>query len=61
MTEKKEMFFMTAIFGVEMTINVAGPSIDGYLEWLDQNHGASPLYHGKNTIVGPWPVSPPNT
>jgi hypothetical protein len=47
-TKQMELYFVLALFGVEMTINVAGPIIDGYLKWLAENGGASPLYSGKN-------------
>jgi hypothetical protein len=47
-TERLEFYFVLALFGVEMTINVAGPIIDGYLEWLQKHNDASPLYYGKN-------------
>lgn len=43
-----EWFFVLALFGLELTINVGGPDISGYLAWLDANSGASPLYWGKN-------------
>jgi len=48
MTDRHEMYFVLALFGEELTINMGGPHLDGYHEWLKQNDGASPLYHGKN-------------
>lgn len=33
-TDSHELYFVIAIFGVEYTINLAGPYIDGYKEWL---------------------------
>lgn len=43
-----EWFHVVVIFGIEFTINLGGPEIDGYLRWLDSNRGVSPLYIGKN-------------
>jgi hypothetical protein len=48
-TDLGEMYFVLVLYGVEMTINLAGPSIEGYEDWLEQNGGVSPLYHGKNS------------
>ncbi|MBK1884699.1 hypothetical protein JIN85_19970 [Luteolibacter pohnpeiensis] len=39
-----EMFAVIAIFGIEYTINLGGPEIEGFLEWLDTNGHASYLY-----------------
>jgi hypothetical protein len=36
---------------VEMTINVAGPLIDGYLDWLKRHNDVSSLYCGKNACA----------
>ena len=47
-TEQLEYYFVLALFGVEMAINVGGPVIDGYLKWLQEHDGVSPLYYGKN-------------
>lgn len=52
-TEQGELYFILAIFGVEMAINMGGPSIEGYEAWLNENEDASPLYHGKNAAGGP--------
>ena len=48
MTEEHELFFIVAIFGLELTINMGGPEINGYKKWLNANDDLSPLYHGKN-------------
>lgn len=50
MTDKSELYYVLAIFGLELTINVGGPDIDGYIQWLAENRSASPLYSGKNNI-----------
>jgi hypothetical protein len=43
-----EWYFILAIFGLELSINLGGPEIDGYLQWLQEHHNVSPLYYGKN-------------
>ena len=53
-TEKSEWFFVLAIFGYEFAINIAGPAIDGYADWLAAHQHASPLYAGKNA-TSPMP------
>jgi hypothetical protein len=45
---ESEFYFIIAIFGVEFAINMIGPSVDAYKEWLRVNGGVSPLYYGKN-------------
>jgi len=32
------------IFGVKYTINLGGPELDGFLQWLKENNDRSPLY-----------------
>jgi hypothetical protein len=54
-TEQGEWFFVLALFGVELAINLGGPDISGYVQWLYDNRNASPLYHGKNTYGQPKP------
>ncbi|MCS3925300.1 hypothetical protein M2175_000331 [Bradyrhizobium elkanii] len=49
-TPENEWYFVLAIFGLELTINLGGPDIDGYLRWLAANENASPLYWGKNAV-----------
>jgi len=51
-----EWFFVLAIFGLELTINLGGPEIQGYERWLRENNEASPLYHDKPSIY-PKPTS----
>ena len=52
-TRTNEWYFAFALFGLELTINLGGPEIDGYLAWIDENDGTSPLYPGKN--LAPMP------
>ena len=47
-TSEQEFYFVLAIFGMEFTINMGGPDIEGYTKWLAQNNYVSPLYWGKN-------------
>ncbi len=43
MTRHQETFFAFLMYGVEFVINVGGPSIRGYEEWLNNHGGISPL------------------
>jgi hypothetical protein len=52
-TEKGEMYFILALFGLELALNVGGPLIEGYTSWLEQHNQASPLYWGKNDGMFP--------
>lgn len=47
-TEKSEVYFVLALFGIEFAINIGGVSIDGYNEWLEEHGNISPLHYGKN-------------
>ena len=44
LTDHSECYFAVAIFGVEFVINMGGPSIEGYTDWLNQNKSKTPLY-----------------
>lgn len=55
-TAGNEWYFVLAIFGEELTINIGGPSIEGYEAWLKDNNGQSPLYVGKNASGYPMPI-----
>lgn len=50
-TKKSEWFFVLAIFGLEFAINLGGPEIAGYEEWLTDNEGSSPLYSTQNEHI----------
>jgi hypothetical protein len=52
-TASSEWYFVFALFGLEIAINLGGPEVDGYLAWLDANDGVSPLYFGKNSSPVP--------
>jgi hypothetical protein len=53
-TTSNEWYFVVAIFGLELAINLGGPDIEGYHLWLQANCGASPLYQN-----GTPPPTPP--
>lgn len=42
-TRRRETYFIFIIHGVEFVINIGGPSIKGYEEWLKENNGISPI------------------
>ncbi|MFJ4407675.1 HNH endonuclease [Streptomyces sp. NPDC088910] len=44
-----EVYFVLAIFGLELCINLLDRDLRGYAAWLQTNNHASPLYHGKNS------------
>ena len=56
-TPSSEWYFVLAIFGEELAINLGGPEIEGYEKWLKDNNGKSPLYVGKNTSGFPMPIA----
>jgi hypothetical protein len=43
-TESNELYLVVAILGIEYVINMGGPEIDGYMEWLKKHSFKSPLY-----------------
>ena len=47
-TESSELYLAVAILGFEYVINMGGPEIGGYIEWLKQHSFKSPLYINKN-------------
>ena len=48
MTDQSEWYFVVAIFGLELAINLGGPEMEGYHRWLASHGDVSPLYYGKN-------------
>jgi hypothetical protein len=50
-----EWFFVLAIFGLELAINLGGPEIDGYERWLRENDETSPLYRTDKPSLYPTP------
>jgi HNH endonuclease len=46
LTKRRETFFVFCLYGQEFAINVGGPAIRGYEEWLTENNSASPLVEG---------------
>ncbi len=47
-TQTKEIYIILALFGVEFSLNMGGPELDGYRKWLVSHEYESPLYSGKN-------------
>lgn len=43
LTRRREHFIVLILYGYEFALNVGGPSIKGYEEWLEENGGISPL------------------
>lgn len=60
-TKSNEWYFVLAIFGEEMAINLGGPEIEGYELWLKENDGKSPLYLGRNADGYSMPVPATNS
>jgi hypothetical protein len=46
-TDSNEWYFVLVLCGLEYTINMGGPTIEGYLHWLASHGQTSPLYSGK--------------
>jgi hypothetical protein len=44
-TPDSEFYVVIAIFGVEYAINLGGPELDGFSDWLKANNDQSPLYN----------------
>lgn len=44
-----ELFFVIVIWGMEYAINLGGPDIKGYTNWLEKNNCVSPLYFENKT------------
>lgn len=50
-TDRGEWYFVVALFGLEFSINIGGPDMSGYFEWLKEHNDDSPLHVGKNRGV----------
>ena len=46
-TDTFEFYIVLALFGVEFVMNLGGPTLDGWMRWLSENRGNSPLYPPK--------------
>jgi hypothetical protein len=53
-----EWFFVLAIFGFELAINLGAPDIEGYQRWLRENNEISPLYRADKPSLYPQPTLP---
>ncbi|MEM1483428.1 hypothetical protein V6615_00975 [Oscillospiraceae bacterium PP1C4] len=47
-----ELYFIVALWGIEYAINMGGPEIEGYQQWLINHNYISPLHFGKNLGIG---------
>lgn len=47
-----ELYFIVALWGIEFAINMVGPEIEGYQQWLVKHDYISPLHFGKNRETG---------
>jgi len=43
LTEAGELYVVVCILGIEYTLNLIGPELDGYENWLKEHHNKSPL------------------
>jgi hypothetical protein len=43
-TRRNKFYFVLILLGIEYVINIGGPDIEGYEEWLQENENRSPLY-----------------
>ena len=50
-TNNGELYFVLALYGLELTLNIGGPETAGFIAWLAEHENASPLHTGKNA---PW-------
>jgi len=48
LTDRSELYIVVAILGVEFALNLGGPELDGYLDWVKRHEFRSPLYEGRN-------------
>ena len=48
---QSELYCIIALWGMEFAINMGGPEIDGYKDWLIKHDNISPLYYGKNQPI----------
>ena len=42
------MYIVLSLLGVEFSLNMGGPTLDGFRKWLAKHDYKSPLYTGKN-------------
>lgn len=56
---KAEIYFIMEIAGIEYAICISDPNITGYIEWLKENGGVSPLNEKDDNIL-PYSLSDMN-
>jgi len=42
-TGSEELYIVVGIMGIEYCLNMGGPVLDGYIQWLKENNDRSPL------------------
>lgn len=47
-----ELYFIVVLWGIEFAINIGGPGIESYEQWLIEHDYVSPLHFGKNQGIG---------
>lgn len=52
-TQTRELYLVLALFGMEYAINLGGPYLEGYENWLSCNNYKSPLYPEVETEIEP--------
>lgn len=52
-TAGQEYYAVIAFFGIEYTINLGGPELDGYVAWLERSNHRSPLYWSAQSACEP--------
>jgi hypothetical protein len=58
-TERSEWYVILVVFGLELVLNLGGPDISGYVEWLWRHGHRSPLYVGRNEHGSLRPIARP--
>lgn len=58
-TERGEWYVILVVFGLELVLNLGGPDISGYIEWLWRHGHRSPLYVGRNERGSLHPTARP--
>ena len=47
-----ETYFVVVIMGIEYVINIGGPEIDSYKNWLNENNQKCPIFRGSEKELG---------
>lgn len=55
-TELNEWFFVLALFGLELAINLGGPDIEGYVRWLKKTEMSAHCIPGRTLSIQYRPI-----